>query len=432
MRLWGIIKNNHYLSSKKTFAMRFCPKCSLRIKANIEQCPICKVELLSCAEDEVAASESMQDKHPVNTESSAGVCETANPTIEELSPTVEPAGPPSPPPQPAVGNADLAQAVEQLSSKLESIEQNLGLITGKDEVIKKSIVDIESKLNKLEKQIIQLQAVPLDRFEALEKEVAQKIIPTTSASIGDLEAPEIPPVTRGNIETLKSLSDTIPPHPFSADEQSFSDEEASFPRDDTDSFSSSFQGSDATFDKNAVLRPQREPKKGIPLLIPLLALAMIVVWLLFYYSRPKQPVQTEIVTEQITPQAAPVQTRTPVTEQKTSTPEVTKEISGETRKKSENPLEATEKSPSAAKEPPAKKSLFTVNVGSFKDKNLATALTTRLRDNGYTALMSQSEQNNFYRVRVGAFSTIEEARTFAFSLQKKEKLPTFVTRLEQP
>ena len=113
---------------------------------------------------------------------------------------------------------------------------------------------------------------------------------------------------------------------------------------------------------------------------------------------------------------------------------------GETRESSENPFEAAEKSPPALKppppeakeEPPEKNPLFTVNVGSFKDKNLATALTTRLKDSGYTALMSQSEQNNFYRVRVGTFSTIEEARTFAFRLQKKEKLPTFVTRLEQP
>jgi len=32
--------------------MKFCPKCSLKIKGNVTQCPICKVELLSCAEDD--------------------------------------------------------------------------------------------------------------------------------------------------------------------------------------------------------------------------------------------------------------------------------------------------------------------------------------------------------------------------------------------
>ena len=417
--------------------MRFCPKCSLRIKANIAQCPICKVELLSCADDEVTATESVQDKQPVNTESRPEEFETADSSTEELYPTVKPAGSPS---QTAVGNTDLTQAVEQLGSTLESIQQNLDLITGRDEVIKKSIVDLESKLNKLEKQIVQLQAVPLDRFEALEKEMAQRIIPTASASTGNLGAPETQLPTRGNIETLKSLSGTISTHSFSADEQSFSDEEGSFPGDDSDSFSSGFQASDSTFDKNAILHPERAPKKRIPLLIPLLALAMIVVWLLFYYSRPKQqPIQTEIVTEQITPQAVPVQSSVPAPEQKAITSKGTKGLPGETRASSENTLEAAEQSspapktpPPAVKEPPEKKPLFTVNVGSFKDKNLATALTTRLRDSGYTALISQSEQNNFYRVRVGEFFTIEAARSFASSLQKKEKLPTFVTRLEQP
>ena len=44
--------------------MRFCPKCSLKIKANIEQCPICKVELLSCADDEdVTAHLSKKGEH---------------------------------------------------------------------------------------------------------------------------------------------------------------------------------------------------------------------------------------------------------------------------------------------------------------------------------------------------------------------------------
>lgn len=418
--------------------MRFCPKCSLRIKANIAQCPICKVELLSCAEDEVTANESTRDEQTVNTELGTEGSETAEPPVEELTTLAAPASFLSPPPQAAEAKTDLTQTVERLGSKLESIEKNLGLVTGKDDVIKKSIVDLESKLNKLEKQIIQLQAVPLDRFEALEKEVAQSILLATSASAGDTQAPETTPPTRGNIETLKSLSGTMSPHSFTTDEQSFPDEEASFAGDDREDFSSGFQASESTFDKNAVMRPQRPQKKKVPIVIPLLALAMIVVWLLFYYSRPKEPLPTEIVTEQVSPQP-PVQTSTPADEQTGITPDVTKEIPGEIRELPENPPEAVEKSPPvpqtpppSAKDAPEKKPLFTVNVGSFKDKNLATALTARLKDSGYTALMSQSEQNNFFRVRVGTFATIEEARTFAKNFQKKEKLPTFVTRLEQP
>jgi cell division septation protein DedD len=380
----------------------------------------------------------VQEEQTVNLEPPPEVLEPAEPAVEELSTPVTQASSPPPPPQISEASTDPAQTIDQLGSRLESIEKSLILITGKDDVIKKSIVDLESKLNKLEKQIVQLQAVPLDRFEALEKEVANSMLPTTSASTGDLETSDTTPPTRGNIQTLKSLSGTMTPESLSEKEQSFSGEETNFSREDTEDFSPGFQASDSTFDKNAILRPQRAPKKRIPLLIPLLALAMIVVWLLFYYSRPKQPIQTEIVTEQITPQP-PVQNIAPLAEQTAITPDLKKDEPVSIKEKLENPPESAEKSPPVQQTPPPatkealeKKPLFTINVGSFKDKNLATALTERLRNSGYTALMSQSEQNNFYRVRVGAFSTIEEARTFASSLQKKEKLPTFVTPLEQP
>ena len=46
--------------------------------------------------------------------------------------------------------------------------------------------------------------------------------------------------------------------------------------------------------------------------------------------------------------------------------------------------------------------------------------------------MSQSGPNDFYRVKVGAFPTIEEARAYAATLKKKEKLDTFVTSIDQP
>jgi cell division septation protein DedD len=393
---------------------------------------------LSCADDEATGAEPVGEER---TKTSAEVLEPADPPAELLATPVSTASTSSPPPASLSSEAaktDPVQTVEQLSNKLDSIEKKLGLILGKDDVIKKSIVDLESKLNKLEKQIVQLQAVPLERFEALEKEVAKSILPSTSRPAGNLETSETTPQSRGNIQTLKSLSGTLSPQSFSDDEQSFPDEEASFAREDTDDFSTGFQTSDTTFDKNAPQSQQKTQKRKIPILIPLLALAMIVVWLLFYYSRPKQPMQTEIVTEQVTPQT-PVQTTPTLNEQRAPKPDPAKELPRDTAEKSDNLSGAAEKTltapqipPPATKKSPEKGPLFTVNVGSFKDKNLATALTTQLRESGYTALMSQSEQNDFFRVRVGAFATIEEARTFASSLQKKEKLPTFVTRLEQP
>ena len=65
---------------------------------------------------------------------------------------------------------------------------------------------------------------------------------------------------------------------------------------------------------------------------------------------------------------------------------------------------------------------YTVNVGSFKDKNRALALTKKLREKGYSAIMSASENKKMYRVRVGAFSSFNEALSYSTTLEKKEKL----------
>jgi len=69
--------------------MRFCPKCSLKIKANIEQCPICKVELLFCAEDEdVTAhlSEKEEHKQKVIEKSPASTPHSTPPPQEHAAP----------------------------------------------------------------------------------------------------------------------------------------------------------------------------------------------------------------------------------------------------------------------------------------------------------------------------------------------------------
>jgi len=47
--------------------VKFCPKCSLKIKGNLTQCPICKVELLSCAEDEEVISQGTDEEHQEQT-----------------------------------------------------------------------------------------------------------------------------------------------------------------------------------------------------------------------------------------------------------------------------------------------------------------------------------------------------------------------------
>ena len=108
--------------------MRFCPKCSLKIKANIEKCPICKVELLSCADDEEHPTQSLEQKQTdqtVNTDSG-----TPTPGETGSSPEAKPqqSAPPSPAPilsHSLSGNEELEQKIEQLTTQLTSLRKTL-------------------------------------------------------------------------------------------------------------------------------------------------------------------------------------------------------------------------------------------------------------------------------------------------------------------
>ena len=422
--------------------MRFCPKCSLKIKANIEKCPICKVELLSCADDEEHSTQPPDPKQADQSTSTGS--DTPSPEKTVSAPETKPQQPAPPvpastPAQSVTGNDELVQKIEQLTTQLTSIEKNLALINGKDTVIKKSVVDLEAKINKLEKQVVQQEPFPLDRLEALEQKMDQRTSLTTSTPASELQSPETNPPTRGNIQTLRSLAGKMTPQGFSSDENNFSEEETGFTKDENDDFSPAFQAPDDTLEDTSYVQVSSDRKKKIPLLIPLIALALIVLWLGFYYAKPQnQKTETAIVTEEITPLTTSQNTE-PLTEEEQKPINTNNEAAREVKKTPQPAPLPTEEKPAQPQAPPtAVKAVsdnpprFTINVGSFKDKKLATALTTRLRDNGYTALMSQSGPNDFYRVKVGAFPTIEEARAYAATLKKKEKLDTFVTSIDQP
>ena len=422
--------------------MRFCPKCSLKIKANIEKCPICKVELLSCADDEEHSTQPPDPKQADQSTSTGSDTPSLEKTVSAPETKPQQPAPPVPastPAQSVTGNDELAQKIEQLTTQLTSIEKNLALINGKDAVIKKSVVDLEAKINKLEKQVVQQEPFPLDRLEALEQKMDQRTSLTTSTPASELQSPETNPPTRGNIQTLRSLAGKMTPQGFSSDENNFSEEETGFTKDENDDFSPAFQASEITLDEDSSSQVTSERKKKIPLLIPLIALALIAIWLGFYYAKPQnQQIETAIVTEEIAP--IPTSPNTEPLSGEEQQPLMTKnDETREVKEVAQPSPEPVEVKPTLTKTPPpAVKTVsdnpprFTINVGSFKDKKLATALTTRLRDNGYTALMSQSGPNDFYRVKVGAFPTIEEARTYAALLKKKEKLDTFVTSIDQP
>ena len=90
--------------------------------------------------------------------------------------------------------------------------------------------------------------------------------------------------------------------------------------------------------------------------------------------------------------------------------------------------------PAPKKEPAAPPSVsdrgeFTIQVSSFTEREKATDLVSRLIRKKYPAYITSIKisQKTWYRVRVGHFTSREEAEEFALILKEKEKLSAFVT-----
>jgi len=73
---------------------------------------------------------------------------------------------------------------------------------------------------------------------------------------------------------------------------------------------------------------------------------------------------------------------------------------------------------------------YTLQVGSFQNKEQAKKLAYDLRRNGYPTYIVSSNipmKGVWHRVRVGHFRTFEEAKKFGLTIEMKERLPTYVT-----
>jgi cell division septation protein DedD len=417
--------------------MRFCPKCSLKIKANIEQCPICKVELLFCAEDEeVTARPSEKGEHNQKV-----INKSPASSPQKTPPAQEPTTPPEMRPDTAQSEVHptedltvLTRELKSLEDHLVHIEKTIELDSSKDDIIRSSVVDLESKINKIEKKLADLEAFPHDRLEKIEAEIAR--LSSNSTFIHqevDNEKNRSTPL-ESHPETSASPDESIPSRDFSSRDAGFPEEEISFAEDPQDDFVGTFRSSIKDDEPSP-----RERKRKLPIVLPLLALLLIAVWLAFYYSKPrKEEIQEALIAEKI---VLPTLPKTAEVKPENNTPPATaadKGKSGVAKRSTlippvpEKPTPKTSQKATAAAQAPLKGSGYTVNVGSFKDKDLALTLTTQLREKGYAALMSASKDKQFYRVGVGAFSTQNEARAYAAVLEKKEKLPTFVTRINQP
>ena len=81
--------------------------------------------------------------------------------------------------------------------------------------------------------------------------------------------------------------------------------------------------------------------------------------------------------------------------------------------------------------PSSSTGVYSVQVGSFKNKTDANRLRNKLRKKKYKAfviLANLGDKGVWYRVRVGRFSDVEEAEKLAETLLKKEKIKGIVLK----
>lgn len=74
--------------------------------------------------------------------------------------------------------------------------------------------------------------------------------------------------------------------------------------------------------------------------------------------------------------------------------------------------------------------IYTVQVSAFRNKQQGEKLLEDLRQNGYDAYFTEKIFPNgatWYRIRIGRFPSIEEAKELAKKLEKEQKLFSYVT-----
>ena len=196
-------------------------------------------------------------------------------------------------------------------------------------------------------------------------------------------------------------------------------------------------------------RPEGESKKRLLLSISLVAIFTTVsLFAWYYFSTPKQQPPEGIIAQNIKPPTTqrsaqdilppPSQiaflTKSKIIKQEPKPSEPNKKIS-QRNKFIPTPQTITKKLPTPTDKSPAqrypflKAGAYTINVGSFKKKKRALDFAKKLQDKGYPSLISTAKKKKMYRVRVGAFSTYNEAKYYNTTLQKKEQLTTFISKI---
>ncbi len=438
--------------------MKFCPKCSLKIKGNVSQCPICKVELLSCADDEelmprLPKEEEQKQETPETNQTPSTMSDTSDvePKVDVKAPTQEKTEDKT---DYNKEYPDLHNRIKELENSYKEIDNKLNISSSQADIFKSAAVDLESRISKVDQALGKLKntlEIPNEHIQQIEKEIS-KLTLHINHIVKDLES------IKNNVLNLEakfekpssSFEEIAAPEDFPPKKTEDSDEAASFPGHLEEDFGNEFQIHTPPPREEIFPQPESERKKS-PLTIILILFAIVISsWLGFYYFKSQnQESKKELITEKI--EIAPILKKDIDAALKRST---TIEQKAETEKMKLKPKETGEKlsrgkyapttikttneKPTPIKESKTRQATFkkasgyTVNVGSFKDKNRALALTKKLRGKGYSAVMSASKDKKLHRVRVGAFSTFKEALSYAATLENKERLPTFIAKINNP
>jgi cell division septation protein DedD len=342
-------------------------------------------------------------------------------------------------------NAKLAK----LEKHLQGIGKTLTLHMGKEEVLTRSLVELESKIKKIERSL--QEAIPNASspgpIPALAREPEHRLSQGTAVDEKRKHQPS-------NMSALADVSGREP------SDQPIPAQEFSYPRhaDPEEETSSFFSESPDVFEAppdsehqmpgdERFIRAGGDGKKSLLIIIPVLCLLALFLFLVFYYNNlQKQADKKLTITEPISISSVPVETVT-------SQPVPAGDLQHAEPKPalSETPFPAPAASPStltkdqgmSGKIPPSIPATtpapvhgapkgFAVSVGAFKEKANAIDLTSRLTGKGYPAQMALSKPKKLFRVTVGTYESRKEAAVMAAQIQKKEQLNTAIIDLGKP
>ncbi|MBW1854874.1 MAG: hypothetical protein JRJ00_09390, partial [Deltaproteobacteria bacterium] len=301
--------------------MKFCPKCSLKIKGNLIYCPLCKVELLSCADDEdgeatsKVTTEEKQDSPAAeldNIISTADDRKDGHSTNEHRDSLQEN----------TIDNFDRPDedndpkgSLKKLESNLNSLEKKLNLSLSQNDIFKGTVVDMQSWLKKLDISLAEIKkslGSSNNYTQDIEKE-RSRLEPQIDQCVGDLESVKnnlkdlhdkmnklseecrislkISEDNKSKIRSLELYSKVSSPSfeevqaqsslPFGEIESS--QEGISFPESEGEGLETDFEPSISPLSDEDISQPERVKKSNLPvIIISIIAATIISLWCGFY------------------------------------------------------------------------------------------------------------------------------------------------------